>query len=91
MAGRFPPLADARRVVSHGVIRIADNRARDAMPTSDPTHAAGALRRLRQRWFAPSQPLPVDDEPHWVPATDPGDSPGLDGDPERSATSPGKP
>jgi hypothetical protein len=56
------------------------------MPTRDFTHAAGALQRLRQRWFAPSRPLPVDDEPHWLPAKDPGDSDGLDGDPDRSAT-----
>jgi hypothetical protein len=35
------------------------------MPTVDPTntHAAGTLSHLRQRWFAPTRPLPVDDEP----------------------------
>jgi hypothetical protein len=30
--------------------------------------------------------MPVDDEAHWLPAKDPGDSEGLDGDPDRSAT-----
>jgi hypothetical protein len=74
-----------------GVVRIAGNRARPVMPMRDPTHVAGALHRLRQRWFAPTRPLPVDDEPRWLPATDPGDSPDLDGDPEHAATTAAKP
>jgi hypothetical protein len=61
------------------------------MPTRDSTHTSGALRRLRQRWFAPSRPLPVDDEPHWLPATDPDDSPGPDGEPEDAAAATAKP
>ena len=61
------------------------------MPTGDSTHLTGALRRLRQHWFAPSRPLAVDDEPHWLPAADPGESPELDGDHERSATTAAKP
>jgi hypothetical protein len=41
------------------------------MPTRDPTHQpAGALRKLRLRWFAPARPLAVDDEPQWTPAAD---------------------
>ncbi len=69
---------------SSEVVRIANNRARPVMPMKDSTHTAGALHRLRQRWFAPSRPVPVDDEAHWLPAKDPGDSEGLEGDPDRA-------
>jgi hypothetical protein len=55
------------------------------MPTGDSTHTAGALHRLRGRWFAPSRPLAVDDEPLGPPATDAVDDEGLDGDPEHAA------
>jgi hypothetical protein len=56
------------------------------MPTGDSTYLTSALRRLRHHWFAPPRPLAVDDEPHWLPATDPGESPELEGDPEHPAT-----
>jgi hypothetical protein len=51
------------------------------MTDGDTPGGAGALRRLRQRWLAPSRPLAVDDEPRWEPAADPdADASGL-GDP----------
>jgi hypothetical protein len=50
------------------------------MATGDLTHTAGALSRLRQRWFAPARPLAVDDEPRWVPGADPGEPSGMDRD-----------
>jgi hypothetical protein len=50
------------------------------MPTGDHTHVTGALRRLRQHWFAPSRPLAVDDEPHWRPAADPDEASRQEGD-----------
>ena len=55
------------------------------MPTGDLTHRpAGPLRKLRSRWFAPSRPLAVDDEPLWSPARDvPGDAAGSDYQRER--------
>jgi hypothetical protein len=52
-------------------------RAQPSMPMGDTTVAA--LRRLRQRWLAPSPPLAVDDEPLWRAAPDPGgEPPGLE-------------
>jgi hypothetical protein len=51
------------------------------MTDGDTPGSSGALRRLRQRWLAPSRPLAVDDEPQWQPAADPAaDASGL-GDP----------
>ncbi len=60
------------------------------MPTRDPTHPPGALHGLRQRWFAPSRPLPVDDDAHRLPLKDAGDAEGLEGDAERPVTTIGK-
>jgi hypothetical protein len=45
------------------------------MPTRDSQHTSGALHRLRRRWFAPTQPLAVDDEAHWPPVADPDEPP----------------
>jgi hypothetical protein len=52
-------------------------RAQPSMPMGDTTVVA--LRRLRQRWLAPSPPLAVDDEPLWSPAPDPeGEPPSIE-------------
>jgi hypothetical protein len=50
------------------------------MPTGDISHRPShPLRKLRSRWFAPSRPLAVDDEPQWRPAADAvGDAPRSD-------------
>jgi hypothetical protein len=49
------------------------------------TGAGSALHRLRARWLAaPSPPLAVDVEPHWIPSADPaGDQAPGEGENER--------
>jgi hypothetical protein len=86
LSGVILPFATTHARSFGSVIRIAGNRARDVMPTGDSTHLTGALHRLRRHWFAPARPIAVDDEPHWLPAADPGESSGLDSDHEQSAT-----
>jgi hypothetical protein len=66
---------------------MAVMRAQPDMPTGENT--VTALRRLRQRWLAPSPPLAVDDEPLWRPAPDHQAEPAaLDVEAERPAPAP---
>ena len=45
------------------------------MPAGDTTRIT-VLRPLRQRWLAPSPPLPVDEEPLWLPEPEEGEPAG---------------
>jgi hypothetical protein len=66
-------------------VEIGRIRASPVMPAGDTTRNA-ILRPSRQRWLAPSPPLPVDDEPGWHPASE-GESERPDeSDAERSST-----